>query len=333
MNNFSSSYARRKVFLKFIFLSSLFAIPYIFGANHYLITVFIAMFYTTTLSLAWNLLRGMTGEISLGNAAFFGMGAYITCILITMANMNPWVAIPITMCIVGVISGIFFYPCFFLKGPYFALVSLAFCEAVRQFFMNWQFIGRAKGITLGYGEPSFLNIRFYSKTPYYYISLCMVIIVYLFIKSIEKSRLGIELKKEREQKTNSLKNKIIILIFSAMISSMAGCFYADYYRYVDYDLMLQTYSTSFILPAVIGGTAFVEGPVFGVFVIIFLNEILRLKFGDIFPGINLFLYALTLLCIIRYNPEGILGWYMKSKLKLWIDENILKKTAAEEFSA
>ena len=152
--------------------------------NPYTLNVFILIFYTSTLSMASNLLGGMTGQNSLGHAAYMGLGAYAASMLITKAHMNPWLSAILGIIIVGLVAGVIFYPCFILKGPYFTLVSIAFGEALRQFIINSSFFGRASGIGLPFGRDSWLNFRFGSKEPYYYVGLAMLLLVYLIMKLI-----------------------------------------------------------------------------------------------------------------------------------------------------
>lgn len=331
-----STYEKRRRLALCLFVLLLLLLPLLFSGSPYIVNVFIVIFYSTTMSLAWNLLGGMTGQNSLGHAAYMGLGAYIGALLITKGGWNPWLTIPVAMVIVGVIAGVVFYPCFLLKGPYFTLVSIAFGETIRQFMLNWDFAGKAMGIPLAYGAPSFLDFRFHSKTPYYYIALVMVAAVYLLMKKIDRSKLGFALKTIREDEDvasavgiKPMKYKVIALVISAMIAAMVGCFYANYNRYIDCDLMLQSFSTEFVLPAVVGGAAFVEGPLVGGVIMLTLSEWLRNEFGGILPGINLILYAIVLLLVIRFRPVGILGWYEHSKLRHFIDCRLLGKQEEE----
>ena len=331
-----TTYQKRCLTALLLFAALLVALPLLLKGSPYIVNVLIVIFYTTTMSLAWNLLGGMTGQNSLGHAAYMGLGAYIGALLITKGGWNPWLTIPVAMLIVGLIAGVVFYPCFLLKGPYFTLVSIAFGETIRQFMLNWDFAGKAMGIPLAYGKPSFLEFRFHSKTPYYYIALVMVVCVYLLMRKINKSKLGFALKTIREDEDvasaigiKPMKYKVIALVISAMIAAMVGCFYANYNRYIDCDLMLQSFSTEFVLPAIVGGAAFVEGPLVGGVILLCLSEWLRNQFGGILPGINLILYAIVLLCVIRFKPVGLLGWYEKSKAKDWVDHKILGKKDKE----
>lgn len=323
-----------------IFLLILVICPLLFANQPYIMNVFILVFYMTTLSMAWNLLGGMTGQNSLGHAAYMGLGAYACCLLMTKSAVNPWLCGIFGIVVVGLVAGIVFYPCFILRGPYFTLVSIAFGEAMRQFILNWDFAGKAIGISLSFGDDSWSEFRFMSKIPYYYVGLVMLIGTYLFMKKIDRSKLGFALKTIREDEDtaaaigiNPIKYKVIAVVISAMVAGMVGFFYSCYNRYIDPDLMLQSYSVESVLPAVVGGASFVEGPLVGGGIMITLSEFLRNEFGGILPGINLIMYAIVLILVIRFRPSGLLGWYMDSKAKRWVDEHILHKPSIEVLEA
>ncbi len=308
----------------------------LFVKSPYILNIFVLVFYMSTLSMAWNLLGGMTGQNSLGHAAYMGLGAYASCLLITKAGINPWFSAILGMVIVGLVAGIIFYPCFILRGPYFTLVSIAFGEALRQFIINSAFFGRASGVGLPFGRDSWLNFRFGSKIPYYYVGLAMLLLVYLLMKKIERSKMGYALRTIREDEDaaaaigiNPTRYKIMAVVVSAMVAALVGFFYASYIRYIDPELMVLAKSTESVLPAVVGGAAYVEGPLVGGLIMIPLSEFLRAKYSSILPGINMLMYAVVLLIVIRFRPTGILGWYMHSKLKTFVDTKILRKPPVE----
>lgn len=308
----------------------------VFVKSPYILNVFVLIFYMSTLSMAWNLLGGMTGQNSLGHAAYMGLGAYACCLLITKTGANPWLAAIFGMIVVGLVAGIIFYPCFILRGPYFTLVSIAFGEALRQFIINSTFFGRASGVGLPFGADSWLNFRFGSKVPYYYVGLVMVLGIYLLMKKIERSKMGYALRTIREDEDaaaaigiNPTRYKIMAVVVSAMVAGLVGFFYASYIRYIDPELMVQAKSTESVLPAVVGGAAYVEGPLVGGLIMIPLSEFLRANYAKILPGINMLMYAVALLAVIRFRPAGILGWYMHSKLKDFVDTKILKKPSID----
>lgn len=308
-----------------------------FVKSPYALNIFVLVFYMSTLSMAWNLLGGMTGQNSLGHAAYMGLGAYVCCMLVNKAGFNPWVSSLFGMLVVGLVAGIVFYPCFILRGPYFTLVSIAFGEALRQFIINSDFFGKATGVGLPFGTDSFLELRFTSKVPYYYIGFVMCVLIYLLMKKIDRSKMGFALKTIREDEDaaaamgiNPTKYKVIAVVISAMIAAFVGFFYVSYVRYIDPDMMMQSKSTESVLPAVVGGAAYVEGPLIGGLIMIPLSEILRAEFSAILPGINMLMYAVVLIVIIRFRPSGILGWYNGSKLQKKIRQ-LLKRPTEEEF--
>ena len=311
------------------------AIP-LFVTKPYVINIFVLTFYMSTLSMAWNILGGITGQNSLGLAAYMGLGAYVCCLVVTKLGLSPWVAALLDMAVVGVVAGVIFFPSLILRGPYFTLVSIAFAESIRQFIINSEFFGRASGVGLPFGKDSFAQFRFTSKVPYYYVGFIMMVGVYLIMKKIGRSKLGFALRTIREDEDaaaaigiNPTKYKVIAVIISAVIAGMVGFFYVSYIRYIDPDIMIQAKSTEIVLPAVVGGAAYIEGPLIGGLIMIPLSELLRANFAAILPGINMLMYAVVLIVVIRFRPAGILGWYMNSKCKTFIDEKILKKPSLD----
>ena len=329
------TYHRNTFIVLAVILAIFIAIP-LFVKTPYVINIFVLTFYMSTLSLAWNILGGITGQNSLGLAAYMGLGAYICCIAVNKLGISPWLAVLIDMVVVGVVAGVVFYPCFMLKGPYFTLVSIAFAESIRQFIINSEFFGRASGVGLPFGKDSFAQFRFTSKVPYYYFGLLMLIVVYMIMKRIGNTKIGFALRTIREDEDaaaaigiNPTKYKIIAVVISALVTGFVGFFYVSYVRYIDPDIMILSKSTEIVLPAVVGGAAYIEGPIIGGLIMIPLSEVLRANYASVLPGINMLMYAVVLLVVIRFRPSGILGWYHSSKFKKFIEDKILKKPSIE----
>ena len=307
------------------------ALPLFLSDMPYIQNVFILAFYMTTMSMAWNLLGGMTGQNSIGHACFMGIGAYTSVLCVTQFGMNPWAALPVAVLVTAAITGLVFSQCFILRGPYFTLVTIAFAEAVRQVILNWDFAGKAIGVGLPYVRGNnWLLFSFKDKAIYYYVAFAMMVGVYLIMKRIDNSKLGFALKTIREDEDvaaaigiRPLKYKVIAVVISACVSAVAGFFYACYYRYIDPNIMLQSASVELVLPAIIGGSAFVEGPLVGGILMVSLSEYLRNTFGGILPGINLILYAVVLIVVIRFRPTGILGWYSHSDFRTFLEGHLL----------
>lgn len=180
------TYHRNLAIILAIIVAIFAAIPLVVD-KPYIINIFVLTFYMSTLSMAWNILGGITGQNSLGLAAYMGLGAYVCCLVVTKTGMNPWVAAVLDMLVVGVVAGVIFFPSLILRGPYFTLVSIAFAESIRQFIINSEFFGRASGVGLPFGKDSFAQFRFTSKVPYYYIGFIMMVGVYLIMKKIART--------------------------------------------------------------------------------------------------------------------------------------------------
>lgn len=333
-----TTYRRRRLIGMAALLALILLLPLAIADMPYIVNVFVLAFYMTCMSMAWNLLGGMTGQNSIGHACFMGLGAYTTALCVIKLNLNPWLASLAGMVITAAVVALVFSQCFVLRGPYFTLVTIAFAEAVRQTILNWDFTGKAIGLRMTFIRgDSWLMCSFKSKVPYYYIALAMMMIVYLVMKKIDRSKLGFALKTIREDEDvasaigiKPLKYKVIAVVISAMVAAFGGFFYASYYRYIDPDIMLQSFSVEMVLPAIIGGSAFVEGPLIGGIIMVSLSEYLRNTFGSILPGINLILYATVLIMVIRFRPTGILGWYDRSRLKDLIEYKVLGKQVDED---
>ncbi len=297
-------------------------LPLGIGSEPYIMHIFIMAYYIGTASMAWSILGGLTGQLSLGHATFMGLGAYLTSALVIKANISPWIGMVLAFFVVGVMAVILFYPCFVLRGPYFTLATIAFGETFRNLFMNWTYVGRGQGLLMPFGADTFWYMRFLSKVPYYYMALGMLVAVSLAVWRLDKSKLGYAFKtiREDEDTANAIgidttKYKLIAAFLSAGCTAVAGCFYSQYLRFIDPDIMMQIYSVEFVLPAIIGGMGFVAGPLLGAVLLIPLSEFLRANLAGVLSGANLMIYALILIVVIRLKPSGLLGWYQERKLE------------------
>lgn len=313
----------KKVFaLLTVLLVAALLFPLAIHSEPYVVHIFIMAFYVGTASMAWSLLGGMTGQLSLGHATFMGLGAYMTSALVIKADVSPWIGLAASFVVVGLMAVILFYPCFVLRGPYFTLATIAFGETFRNLLMNWTYVGRGQGLLMPFGEDSFWHMRFLSKIPYYYMSLGMLLLVSLIVWRINSSKLGYAFKtiREDEDTANAIgisptKYKLVASFLSAGFTAVAGTFYSQYLRFIDPDIMMQIYSVEFVLPAIIGGLGFVAGPLLGAIILIPLSEFLRANMAGILPGSNLIVYALILIVVIRLKPTGLLGWLQERELE------------------
>ncbi len=292
----------------------------------YILSICIMAFYIGSASLSWSVLGGLTGQNSLGHAGFMGLGAYISTLLLLNFNVSPWISIPIVFVVVGAISALLLSPCFRLRGVYFTLVTIAFAEAFRNLFTNWDYAGKGGGLLLPFGQSDFGMMRFMGKEAYFYLSLGMVILMYIIVKVIDRSKLGYGLKTVREDEDtanaigiNPWKYKVIAAFISCGLTAVCGVFYANYYRFIDPEIMIQTQSVEYILPALIGGLGSVTGPLLGAVIITPISQLLNANLSSIAAGFDQIVYAGILIVVILFQPKGIMGWFNESRLKMKVN--------------
>lgn len=276
----------------------------------------ILIFMYALLGEAWNILGGYAGQVSLGHAVFFGLGAYTSTTLLMKLGLTPWLGMVAGIFVAVVVSIIVGYPCFRLKGHYFAIATIALGEIVAITFLNWKFVGGAIGLFLPLLDESLLNFEFHSsKAPYYYIILSMLVVTVFVAYKIEKSRLGFYFRaiKNDPDAARSLgidltKYKLIAMIISAALTAMAGTFYAQYLLFIDPPTVLPLMlSIQVCLIAVLGGTGTIAGPIIGSLILIPMAEYTRVYLAGKVSGLHLFLYGLLIIVFAVFQPAGLMG--------------------------
>ena len=310
-----------------------------FVTTTYVMGIFVTTFYVGCCTLAWSILGGLTGQISLGHAGFMGLGSYISAILLNNMGISPWISMIIAFVFVGLLTAVLLSPCFVLTGPYFTLVTIAFTEAFRNLFTNWEYAGSGQGILVPIDNGNILSMRWISKVPYYYIALIMVILFYLILRIIDRSKLGYAFKTIREDEDtahavgiNSFKYKFIATFLSAGLIAVVGVFYVNYIGYINPDIFKNANSLDYVMPAIIGGIGSIVGPLLGAGILTPLSEWLNAALSQI-AGLNLVVYAAIVIIVILFQPNGIMGWFTHSKLRKKINnsfDNIDRKLFKKE---
>jgi len=278
--------------------------------------VMIMIFLYATLGLAWNMIGGYAGQISLGHALFFGIGAYTSTLMLMKLGASPWVG----MLMGGILSiGVSFiigYPCFKLAGHYFAIATIAIGEIAQVWMLNWDWAGAAVGLTLPILPESLINLEFHStKAPYYYIAFGLLILGLLATYGIDRSKLGYyfkaikgDLEAARSLGINVTKYKFYALALSAFFTSICGSFYAQYVLFIDPDSVFPLMLSIIVcLVATLGGVGTIWGPVIGAFILIPISEFTRIYLGGGGKGTDLIIYGLLIMVISIYQPFGVIG--------------------------
>ena len=263
----------------------------------------------------WNILGGYGGQYSFGHAAFFGTGAYVTAILQVRYGVNAWfgfaAGIAAAAALGGVLGALVFRSG--LRGSYFALVTLAFAEVLRIIASVTPVTGAGVGILIKL-DLGIRTLQFQSRAAFYWIILALVGVSLVIARLIERSRFGAWLMAVRENEdaaralgVDASTVKTVAMTISAAITAAAGCFYAQYFLFVDSGIAYGTWiSVEALLTPIIGGVGTVFGPLLGALVVKTLGEGAKLLAGDA-PGLDLIIYGAVLVLVIWIIPRGLIG--------------------------
>jgi branched-chain amino acid transport system permease protein len=268
---------------------------------------------------AWNIVCGYTGQLSLGHSALAGIGGYVSTLLLINAGVSPWVGMlvgAVSATGVGVLVG---WPCFRLRGPYFALTTIAFAEILRIWTENTEEIfgielRGAQGLSVPLKGHAPALFQFEGKAPYYFIILAMLAAVMALTWWMERSRMGFYLKAIRADQdgaealgVNSTRYLLSAMAVSSFLTALGGSFYAQYFRYINPERnMGLDFSIELALMGIVGGQGTVVGPVLGALLLTPAGEITRATLGGKLPGLHLVIYGLVLILAMLFLPKGLI---------------------------
>ena len=275
--------------------------------------VLLLTFLYAGLGLAWNIAGGYAGLISFGHAAFFGVGAYTSTIMLVHYGVTPWIGIWCGGLLAAVFGAVLALVCARLRGPFFILSTLAFAEVVRIGALNWASLtGGPEGLSIP-PTPSLINMVFTSKTTYAALMLGYVVIVYAITKGLEASRYGYYLLAIRDNEdaasaagVNPLLGRTYAMALSASLTGIGGSLFAQYFLYLDPTFLISPeLSFQFALLPAVGGLGTAVGPILGSFLITPLSELLRSNLGNAAAGLHLVIYSAGLIVVMLYFPGGL----------------------------
>ncbi len=290
--------------------------PYLFP-RPFLRRMAILVLLWSLLGLAWNIIGGYGGQVSLGHAVFFGLGAYTSSILLERWQVSPWLGMLAGAAVAAIAALLIGWPTFRLQGHYFAIATIAAGEIFAILFRNWEWAGGAVGIYLPLIRgDQLVNFQFHeTKVPYYYIVLVMALLAVAVTYALERSRAGYYLRALRadQDAARSLgvpitRYKLIAMVISAVLTAIGGTFYAQFVLYISpntvFALML---SVQMCLVAVLGGLGTIAGPIIGAMVLIPMAEYTRVFLGGRGGGLHLVVYGLLIVIISVFQPAGLVG--------------------------
>jgi len=268
---------------------------------------------------AWNIAGGYAGQVSLGHSAFFGLGAYAAALLSTRWDVSPWIGLVVGAVIATAVGVVLGFLSNRLRGPYFVLATIAFSQVLLLGASRWRgFTAGSEGIPVPF-RPGFWTLGIADKRFWVWIVLALAVLVYLAQVYLERSRRGFQLAAVREDEDAALslgvparRLKVAAIAVSAAFTAACGALWTHYVGFVDPTYVFSVdLSVRFTLAAILGGLGTALGPFLGAVLVTTVETYLRAQFGGIgakFVGIYLILYGGALILMVRFAPQGLVGW-------------------------
>jgi branched-chain amino acid transport system permease protein len=266
------------------------------------------------LALSLNLLLGYTGQLSLGHAAFFGIGAYATGLLTVKLEWSPWIGLLAAIVLPGAAGYVIGRLALNLRGAYFVLLTFSFAGCVSLVSVNWMDLTNGPlglpGVPpLEIALPGLPVLSLRTKSAFYYVVVAAVALCYLVCLALIRSRVGRALVALRENETlaasvgiDGTHYLVLAAVVSAAMAGFGGGLYAHYTRFVSPEVFLFTYTVTMVIMVVAGGKGTLAGPVVGAVLFTVLPEALRAATSWQW---QMLLYGILLVGVLFFMPEGI----------------------------
>jgi branched-chain amino acid transport system permease protein len=276
-----------------------------FIQNNYQLQVLFRITLFAALGLAWNLVGGYAGQLSLGHVAFFGVGAYGLAIF-TELGVPVWIALFLAACVATLFAAIIGAIAFRLRGPYFTLATIAFGEVLRLTATNLNITGGAIGLTM----PGLFVGRTFWRS-YYLAAVVLLVIAFITNYWTSRSRFGYYLMAIREDEDtasavgiNTAFSKLQSLLMSAFLTALAGALYGSAFQFIVPDSILPLeISIQIAIITMLGGAGTLLGPIVGAVLLLSASE----AFKNQFKESHLLIYGILIVLVVLFLPEGIVG--------------------------
>jgi branched-chain amino acid transport system permease protein len=275
----------------------------------YLYRVFAVALIFAILALSLTLVAGEAGQVSLGHAAFFGIGAYASSILTTRAGFSPWIALPLACLAAGLIGGVIAYPALRLRGHYVAIATLGIGQIVASTMLNWESLTRGPMGISNIPAIGFFGLDVARPREFFWLTGAAALVVAALVWQLRRSHLGRTWRSIREDEAASLTSavrvphyKALAFGLSAGIAGLGGVLVAHLYTYISPDSFVASQSILALTMVVLGGMTSIPGAFVGALALIGIPELFR-PLADY----RYIIYGLLLLLMIRFRPQGLLG--------------------------
>jgi branched-chain amino acid transport system permease protein len=263
------------------------------------------------LATAWDLIGGWAGQLSLGHAAFIGLGAYVSTLLWTKAGMGMAIGLPAAVVAGVVLATLWGFITFRLRGAYFSLASIAVAEVLRILANNWSSLtGGPEGVNFN-DLPPVLGLDLFDRRVEYYAALVLFALALFAAWRIGSSRTGFWLEAVREDQdssmalgVNPLRMKLYAFAVSAALSTAGGCLYGLYLSFFEpHGVFALDLSVQLVLMSIVGGMGTLLGPALGALVLLSFQE----GFRNLFQQSSLLIYGILIVIMVRFAPDGLSG--------------------------
>jgi branched-chain amino acid transport system permease protein len=309
---------KRRTWLWLAILAAAVLVLPIFVTSRFAVDIFIRILLFAFIGVAWNLMGGYAKQLSLGHAAYFGLGAYTSTILEIRFGISPWLG----MLAGGIVAMLASLPigalCFRLRGPYFAIATIATAQVLMLLFLKFRdFAWGAEGTTIPNFGDAPLMMQFDAKAAYYYVALGLLALGLAITYRIEHSWMGYYLVAIGEDEdaaeavgVNAPRMKRDIYMISAFLTALAGTFYVQYIYFIDPATAFSfNISVEAALVSIVGGIGTLWGPVVGTVLLETTSALLQSWLGSSAGGVQLTVYSLILIAVILWRPSGLLGLF------------------------
>jgi branched-chain amino acid transport system permease protein len=296
------------VFALFIIVFPWIAGPIPAIGNYPDLMIFAGIYCLITIGLS--LLMGYAGQISLGQAAFYGIGAYVSAILTVHFGLSPWFCMVIGMLIASAVAVLVGVPSLKLRGHYLAMATLAFGIIVFIVFneeIEWT--GGPDGMSRIPGLSLF-GFKFDTVLKYYYLVWFFVFAAFIFTINVIQSRSGRALRAihiseaaSSAMGVNVSRFKIVVFVYSAILASLAGSLYAHYLNFINPSTFDLFFSIKLLIMIALGGMHEVWGAIVGAFLVTFLS----FEWLHFFEEFEVIVYGIILLLVTIFLPHGLVG--------------------------
>lgn len=304
-----------------LLILAVFIYPFVFRDNYSLnIMIFVGINAIVVVGLG--LLLGYAGQISLGHAAFYGLGAYTSGFLAIRYQWPVWLTIPVAVFFTGALAYFIGRPTLRLKGHYLAMATLGFGEIMSVLFVELdEFTGGTSGM-LSIPSPKIFSFTIKSYFSYYYLVWLIFFLILLLSANIVRSRMGRALLaihgSELAAEASGVdveRYKVQIFVLSAAYAALAGGLYAHFVNFVSPSNFTLLYSITLVIMVIVGGVSKLSGAVFGAIILTALPEYMR-----VFKEFNLLIFSVLLILTMLFMPKGIVVAFEKAwqslKIKL-----------------